>query len=531
MRYRPIKNLLIATGCCLAFGACNDALDLEPKNEFTSEVVYDSISNYVNVLAKLYAGYAVTGQQGGGGRPDVLGIDEGASSYFRAHWILQELPTDEAVLAWVNDAGVAPLNLGTWSASNAIVQAMYYRIYYQVALANEFIRETSDEQLNARGISVDDQATARQYRTEARFLRALSYYHALDLFGNVPFLDETDGVGVYFPEQISRADLFDYVEAELLDIEDDLAAPLSNEYGRVDQGSAWMLLAKLYLNAEVYVGQDRHADALAYSEQVINGGYALEPDYQHLFLADNNTADGIILPIISDGVNTRAYGNTTFLAHAAVGTGDNFNPATLGLNGGWGGLRTTSALVNLFDLTQEDNERNTFYTDGQTLEINDLSTFAEGYAVLKYKNITSTGEVGSDPALDFVDIDYPLFRLADAYLMYAEAALRGGGGDLGAALGYVNALRERAYNSSDENISAGELTLDFILDERARELYWEGHRRTDLIRFGRFTGSQYVWPWKGGAQEGAAIADFRAVYPLPASDLTANPNLEQNPGY
>ena len=529
MNYRSIKCLLITAGCCLALAACNDALDLEPKNEFTSSVVYDDFDNYVNVLAKLYAGYAVTGQQGGTGRPDVLGIDEGASSYFRTHWKLQELPTDEAVLAWVNDPGVSPLNLGTWSASNALVQAMYYRIYYQIALANEFIRETSDGQLSARGISADDQATARQYRSEARFLRALSYYHALDLFGSVPFLDETDGVGSYFPEQISRADLFNYVEAELLAIQDALAAPRSNEYGRVDQGGAWMLLAKLYLNAEVYTGQARYQDARAYAERVISAGYTLEENYQDLFLADNNTADGIILPIVADGVNTRSFGNTTFLAHAAVG-GD-IDPAPLGLNGGWFGLRTTSAFVSLFDLSDESNERNTFYTEGQSLEINDLSTFTDGYAVLKYKNVTSAGEAGSDPALSFVDIDYPLFRLADAYLTYAEAALRGGGGDPGTALGYVNALRERAYNSPEENISADELTLDFILDERARELYWEGHRRTDLIRFGRFTGSQYVWPWKGGAQEGTSIADFRAIYPLPASDLNANPNLEQNPGY
>ena len=250
----------------------------------------------------------------------------------------------------------------------------------------------------------------------------------------------------------------------------------------MDQGCAWMLLAKLYLNAEVYTGQDRYQDALTYAERVINAGYVLDPDYQNLFLADNNTANGIILPIVSDGVNTRSFGNTTFLAHAAVG-GD-IDPAPLGLNGGWFGLRTTSAFVNLFDLSEETNERNTFYTEGQSLEINDLSTFTDGYAVLKYRNVTSGGELGSDPALNFVDIDYPLFRLADAYLTYAEAALRGGGGNLNAALGYVNALRERAYNSSEENITAGELTLDFILDERARELYWEGAstHRLDSIR-------------------------------------------------
>ena len=524
-----IKNVLLATAGLLV-AACADDLELQPKNELTSGALYEDFGNYPNVLAKIYAGYAITGQQGGTGRPDVVGIDEGASSYFRTYWNLQELPTDEAVLAWVNDPGVNPLNQMTWSANNALVQAMYYRIYYQISSANEFIRETSDENLNARGISADDQATARQYRAEARFLRALSYWHALDLFGSVPFVNETDAVGATtYPEQISRVELFNYVEAELLAVAPELVAAQQNEYGRVDQGSAWTLLSKLYLNAEVYTGEARYDDALTYAQRVIEAGYTLEPNYQDLFLADNNTAEGIILPIISDGVNTRSFGNTTYLAHAAVG--GEIDPATLGLNGGWFGLRTTAALVSLFDTTDVTNERNTFFTQGQQLEINDLSTFNDGYAVLKYKNITSTGEPGSDPALNFVDTDYPLFRLADMYLTYAEAVLRGGGGDVNAAVGYVNALRERAHDGPEQNITADQLTLDFILDERARELYWEGHRRTDLIRFGEFTGSEYLWPWKGGVAGGTAVEDFRTRYPLPTNDLAANPNLVQNEGY
>ena len=528
MTYQHIKSILLVAGCLLAT-ACEDELELQPKNELTSSTLYENFDNYPNVLAKIYAGYAITGQQGGTGRPDVLGIDEGASSYFRTYWNLQELPTDEAVLAWINDAGVNPLNQMTWSANNALVQAMYYRIYYQISSANEFVRETSDDNLSARGLTADEQTVARQYRAEARFLRALSYWHALDLFGSVPFVDETDGVGTYFPEQISRTDLFAYVEAELLAIEPELVAAQQNEYGRVDQGAAWTLLSKLYLNAEVYTGEGRYDDALTYAQRVIEAGYTLEPEYGDLFLADNHTANGMILPIISDGINTRSFGNTTFLAHAAVG--GQVDPAPLGLNGGWFGLRTTSALVSLFDTTDTNNERNMFFTQGQQLEINDLSTFTDGFVVLKYKNVTSTGEPGSDPALNFVDTDYPLFRLADVCLTYAEAVLRGGGGDVGTALGYVNALRERAHDGAEQNITAEELTLDFVLHERPRELYWEGHRRTDLIRFDRFTGGSFVWPWKGGAAEGTAVEDFRVLYPLPTNDLVANPNLVQNEGY
>jgi hypothetical protein len=110
--------------------------------------------------------------------------------------------------------------------------------------------------------------------------------------------------------------------------------------------------------------------------------------------------------------------------------------------------------------------------------------------------------------------------------------LRGGsGGDAAQALQYVNQLRERAYNNSTGNINQNQLTLDFILDERARELKWEAHRRTDLIRFGRFTEGTYLWPWKGGVKDGRAVESYRNLFPIPSSDVTANPNIKQNTGY
>jgi hypothetical protein len=144
-------------------------------------------------------------------------------------------------------------------------------------------------------------------------------------------------------------------------------------------------------------------------------------------------------------------------------------------------------------------------------------------------NKTSAGVAGSNAT--HPDTDFPMFRLGDAYLIYAEAHLRGGGGDRPQALAYVNALRQRAYGNTSGDISDPELTLQFILDERGRELLWEAHRRTDLIRYGLFTGGAYVWQWKGGAPAGTATETFRDLYPLPASELVANPNLTQNPGY
>jgi hypothetical protein len=176
------------------------------------------------------------------------------------------------------------------------------------------------------------------------------------------------------------------------------------------------------------------------------------------------------------------------------------------------------------------DRRAMFYTDGQSLDIGDISQFTDGYAITKFKNVTSSGATGSN--LTWVDTDFPMFRVEDAMLMYAEAVLRGGAGDLSTALNYVNAIRTRAYLGTSGNITSAQLTLDFILDERAREFYWECQRRTDLVRFGKFSESTYLWPWKGGVADGVSTSKHLNVYPIPSSDLGANPNLvNQNEGY
>lgn len=505
-------------------------LDLEPYNEVTSIQVYEDFNNYKAVLAKLYAGLAVSGQQGPSGKPDISGLDEGASTYIRAYWKLQELPTDEAIIAW-NDQGLPQLNTSTWTSDNGFIAAMYYRIFYQISLANEFIRETSDENMASRGIAEADQATARIYRAEARFLRALSYYHALDMFGNVPFVTEADGVGAYFPEQTDRASLFTYVESELLDILPSLVDARQNEYARADKAAAWMVLSKLYLNAEVYIGEDHYTDALTYLNLILESGYTLESNYNYLFLADNNLSEELIFAVAFDGVNTTTFGGTTFLVNASVG--GTMDRTEFGIPGGWQGLRTRPEIVGLYPGTDgTPDARGLFYTDEQNLDIENINIFQDGYAVIKYKNVTRDGQRGSSPGTDQVDTDFPMYRLGDVYLMYAEAVLRGGsGGSQAEALDYINALRQRAYGDASGNITASELTLDFILDERARELKWEAHRRTDLIRFGRFTSGDYVWQWKGGTFEGMGVSSYRTLFPLPTADLTANPNLVQNDGY
>jgi hypothetical protein len=410
---------------------------------------------------------------------------------------------------------------------------MYYRIYFQIPLCNEFIRESSDAKMSERGFSDGDQATIRAYQAEARFLRALSYYHALDLFGNVPFLDESDLPGAALPEQIMRPDLFNWIESELKALETLLPDARTNEYARADKAAVWFLLAKMYLNAEVYTNQPRYTDCVSYCEKIVNAGYSLEPEYEHLFLTDNNLSNEVIFPIAFDGTNTQTWGGTTFLVHAPIG--GTMKPADFGVNGGWGGYRTTSAFVAQFPDTLDG--RYLFYTNGQNLSVNDTvngeivlsKTFTDGYGIAKWKNLSSAGVPGSDKTGNQVDTDIPLFRLADAYLMYAEAVLRGGGGDQGQALTYVNMIRERAYGDASGNVAS--IDLEFILSERARELQWEATRRTDLVRYDKFTTGSYLWPWKGNVENGTAVPDYRNIYPIPASDIVANPNLDQNPGY
>lgn len=515
--------------------SCTKDLDQVPSYSANAEVIYSSPAQIQQALARLYATLAVSGQSGPAGDPDISGIDEGFSNYLRQYWLAQEVTTDEAIIAW-NDGNLPDYNTLTWNANNEFVRAMYDRIFYQVALCNEFVRQTTDDKLASRGINSTEATSIRQYRAEARFLRALSYYHALDMFGSVPFADENSAVGGTLAKQISRADLFRYIDTELKAIEPALMASRA-VYGRADQGTCWTLQTKLYLNAETYLGagNGRYTDAVTYASKVINAGYSLAPEYRLLFLADNDRSaarNEIIFPITFDGASTKTYGGMPFIIHAAVGGS---MPLTdYGVSAGWNGNRAKSNLVDLF--TSTTDTRNTFYTAGQTKQISDIFTFAQGYTVTKFKNVSSTGVPGKDDktnggAGDFVDTDFPMFRLADVELMYAEAVLRGGGGgNQGTALQYVNAIRSRAQSPA-----LGALTLDNILDERGRELYWEGHRRTDLIRFGKFTSGTYVWAFKGSTDRktaaGQGVPATRVIFPIPTTDLVANPNLVQNPGY
>ena len=373
-----------------------------------------------------------------------------------------------------------------------------------------------------------------RYRAEARFLRALMYQYALDLYRNVPFVNENSPIGNKRPQQIMKADLFKYVETEMKACEADLAAPAvgwNDEYGHANKAAVWAALSRLYLNAETYVGENRYTDCITYSKKVIGAGYQLEEKYADMFKADNDHSKEMILPCRYEGEETMTWGGmTAFLCWGSA----EFQAET-NAKGAWQGVRAKSTLYKMFtreNSFEKDSRSKMLRTEGTTnMEIvKEVDFKNNGIPVTKFYNINKDG---SKPASSEAYVDFPLFRLGEIYLNLAEAVLRGGQGATRAeALGYINDLRKRAY---DDKLAApigdSDFTLNFLLDERGRELFYEAQRRTDLVRFGKYTSADYVWPWKGGVAEGKAVNDFYTVFPLPSDDVGSNENLKQNDGY
>lgn len=530
MSIRTCKAMAVASACLfVAAVGCTDTT-VEPKSTVTEANVFNDPSSYEAFIARVYTGLAVSGQQGAAGQGDIAGIDEGFSQYLRLYWEAQQLPTDEAVIGW-GDVGLPEMNTQLWASTNTFVNAMYYRIYFQVGMANEFLRQTEDAKLNERGnVSSSLRTQIQTWRAEARFLRALSYWHGLDIFGAIPLVVDTDPLGATPPAQATRQELYNFIESELQAIIPDLPAPGSSTYGRATTHAGRMLLAKLYMNAGVYTGAPNYAGVITTLGPVIAGPYTLNPVYRNNFLADNHNSPEVIFAVPQDGRRTQTWGGMTFLVHASCG--GSMSSTASGIDGCWWGLRMKEEAYNMFLTTADhpagDSRSAHFYTTGQNVVVGSIGNWNDGIANPKFINVTSTGAAGSHPT--HVDTDFPMFRLADAYLMYAEAAVRTNT-NLTTALGYVNALRTRAYGGPAGNIVAGQLTLPFLLAERGRELLWEGHRRPDLIRYGLFTGGTYLWDFKGGLAAGTSTDAFRDLYPLPANELVANPNLTQNTGY
>lgn len=524
--------IMIIAVATIAVTSCTKDLDVTPidPNDKTSELVFSTQEGYIQSLAKIYGLFSLTGN---GFKGDIKG-DEGFSGFLRVYWNIQELTSDNAKCAW-GDAGIDQLNFGMLSPENDFVKYMYYRVMLSATYMNEFLRQSTQDKVNARGLS-SFWPEIQKYRAEVRFLRAYVYWVGLDLFANIPVITEADGIGAFLPKQKTRAEVFKFVEDELLAVQTEMVAPNQNVYPRLDRAAAWALLAKLYLNAKVYTGTERYADAYTYAAKVINEStYKLQSNYSYNFLADNDKNNSeIIWAIACDGIRMESYANTTFIINSSTNGGDGAWKELTGL-GGWNGNRGTAKLAERFGIKDQatfdankDKRAMLRMLDG--LAMNDWKTFVQGIGITKFRNKTSTGAAGSDPKFTFSDVDFPMIRLADVYLIYAEAAKRGGGA-IAPTLTYVNMLRERAFGDNSQNVTEAQLTLDFLLDERGRELYYEGSRRTDLIRFGKFTSADYLWPWKGGVKAGKALDDKYNLLPIPYQEVGSNPNLKQNPGY
>lgn len=508
--------------------SCTGDLDQYPHIEETSKTVYTNVDNYKQVLAKLYASFVICGQEKGGGNKD-FATNKGYD-YLRSYINMQELTSDDVAYTWSGE--IFELCQHQWTSSNIFISDMYYQIYFTISICNEFLRNATDNAI--AGFSDAEQKELRTFRSEARFLRALAYYHSLDMFGNVPFVDENDPVGGFLPPRYTQKELFEFIAAELISLEVELPATSGSEYGRINKATANSLLAKLYLNAEVYAGTAYYTECIEACNKVLSEGYTLEQNYALLFNADNHKrTNEIIFAFSVDATHTMSWGATSYLICACVSSSNGAqNPDDYGVKSGWTSFRAKGALTSKFD---SNDKRNMFFTTDQSQTVTKLNDEFTGYLFEKWTNITDAGEIASNTAADGACTDYPLFRLADVYLMYAEAALRGGtdtqGNALSNALTYVNKVRERAYGDQSGNISSGDLNLDFILDERARELYLECTRRTDLIRYGKFTSGNYVWEFKGGVADGIAIDQKYNLFPIPSTDLSANSNLIQNTGY
>jgi hypothetical protein len=521
-------------GFVIIMTSCVSDLDTVPEDDdvFLSDTFFQQPGAYKSGLAGVYGNFSLTGAVGPGSS-FLEGVDAGTSQYGRCLWYMQDLTTDEVIWSYENDPGTKELQRNIWTASNPLLLGMFSRAMAEVALVNEYLKQTTPEKLSGRGVS--DPALLNDialYRQETRVLRALAYYHLMDLYGKAPFITENDPVNTAGPEY-DRSELFTFIESELNDVLPDLKAPRTNEYGRLDQGVARMILAKIYLNAQVYIGTDKYAECATQCTEIINGGYTLAPNYLDNFKADNQLSPEMIWTLQSDGTVTQNYGPTTVMINGEVGSMEQ-NGVSVGVGAsGWGGaLRLRKQFVQKFDGDEFNGDvRKTIIAGTRPIDITNVANRDQGYILKKFSNVTSGGVAG--PNSTFVDTDFPLFRLGDVYLMYAECAVRGAGtATIGQALTYVNDLRERAHNGdATANVDQADLTLDFILDERARELHWEAHRRQDLIRFGKYTGGAYNWAWKGNGQNGIALSNNLKVFPLPSASLAANQNLTQNAGY
>ena len=560
-----MKKIFITTAMasvlCMGFVSCADELNIksiDPQSTPTYTVE--------GLLAKQYATLGLTGQKGPAGSADLSG-DEGESGFIRTIFNLQELMTDETAWAYQADNAIAPITNFSWNSGNDRVNWAYQRLIFNITLYNQFIAEQS-------GSLSEDQIA------EVRFLRALNYYYFLDLYRKAPFKDTFDD---NLPTEKSGKDLYEWLDNELTTIEPLMAEVgaynNSENFGRADRGAAYALHARLALNSAVYTdGQIKdYQKAIDYCNKILvdnAGKYELcrvakngYSGYQQLFMGDNDCNPAamkeIIFPIRQDGVKTRAYAGTSYLVNASTITGMPYASTS----DPWKCLFARVDLVKKFfpnedipKATKEDllsnpskdqviakdnemgistadviakakDDRALFYMGiggcsdkVRTLTPGDAITSPlNGASFVKWTNLHADGTAQHHQ--NFSDTDFPMFRLAEIYLTRAEAKFRLNGSQDG--LADILEVQGRA----NRDLKASSVDEQTLIDEWCREFYMEGRRRSDLVRFGLFTGSKYLWSFKGGSENGQGIPTKCNIYPIPGDEIKNNPNMTQNPKY
>lgn len=559
-----MKKILIKTAMagilCMSFASCADELNIksiDPKSSPTYTVE--------GLLAKQYATLGLTGQKGPAGSADLSG-DEGESGFVRTVFNLEELMTDECLWAWQDNEAIAPITHMNWNKDNARVNWAYQRLIFNITLYNQFIAEQT-------GKLSDDQIA------EVRFLRALGYYYFLDLYRKAPFKDTFDNA---LPVEKKGKDLYDWIDNELSTIEPMMAEVgaynTTSDFGRADRGAAYALHARLALNSAVYTdGETKdYQKAIDYCDKIINSGkYELCTEakngysgYQQLFMGDNdyNTAamKEIIFPIRQDGLKTRQYGGSTYLVAACTKAG----MPSASTSDPWKCIFAREDLVKRFfpnkdipmatvedvldnpskeQVIAKDKEKGIGTDDviakakddrallymgvggcesGKVRTLNPGDAITDplnGAAIVKWSNFHSDGTAQHDQ--NYSDTDIPVFRLAEIYLTRAEAKFRLNGSQEG--LADIQLIQQRA----NRQLKATSVDDQTLIDEWGREFFMEGRRRSDLVRFGLFTGSKYLWNFKGGVPNGSGIESYYDIYPIPGNEILNNPNLTQNPKY
>lgn len=562
-----IRKYILIGGAVLSLGmtSCVGDLDLKPNDP---NLVDTSDPNFkANSLAICYSGIAVSGISGPGSSY-VANIDAGTSAYLRIMFMLNEFCTDELKWIWPNDEGgaVGDIMACTWGSNNSLLNGAYYRLLGHIAICNQFLANTAG----------DTDAETIEMKAEARVLRAYSYYNMMDLFGQSSFITEEAAVGEE-PAQISRAELFAWVEGELKDIVDNKLISDKPVYGRVGLDGAEALLARLYLNAEVFSGTARWSDCQTRCENIISRhtgsgfeGTGLAEHYLYLFARDNDaympggskpSENEILFGIAYNDEMTQSYGGPSFIISSTISNTHYIPRQNYGCSAEWSCIRGIQQMAERFyGITGSDVRDDLWmrgllpagpdwaaedYSDRFNGFLGEWATVG-GNAIIKFtgrtRNAAQDGgwdmTLNADgtytcgfPATTFASTDQPIIRLADVYLMYSESYINGNVGDRQKALDYMNVVRRRAHAPE---LGFSDLTKKGIMDERSRELYLESTRRTDLVRNGMFTGpSQAVWQCKGNLNnlDGTRIEDKYSLYPIPYAVLASQPDFKQNPGY